>query len=240
MIIYFGEAIGTCIFLFLNLSIISNVVSRSGDTINRLLTISIGTAISYAIPLMFFGEISGGHFNPCITLACIFIDEFDNVFVKGYLISELIGAFVGVLLYNILHFRDIKFCEDVEQKRKLYVVVPRDKNVVLSFIKEFLASFIFMLGIIFISFEFKNVSKEVLILYYLIITFLIGLAFDYTEVCVNPYRDIFNRIIFTPLHLRSIYHYLYIFVIIIAPILGMLSATFVYKYYNIYRQFLID
>lgn len=251
MMIYIGELLGTFLFTFFNLSIITNVVSKSKNDAIRLFIISIGTSISYILPLILFSDITGGHFNPAITIACFFIDDFNNAFINGYIISQSIGAFIATVLCRILYinvekdnsdlssldsidddFNDIN--NTLDEKRKLYVVVPNG-YIFINFVKEFFASFIFMLGIIFITFENDNSNVYINTIYYFLIAFIVGMVFDYTCVSINPFRDIFNRIIFTPLKLRSIMHYVYIVVVILGPILGMISATFFYKFYNIYK-----
>ena len=101
MIIYISEVIGTFMFVYLLLSIIANAICSSENNKISLLTTSIGVGLAYVVPCILFGEVSGAHFNPIITIATSVFDVFEIRFMWGYIIAEAIGAFLASVLYIV-------------------------------------------------------------------------------------------------------------------------------------------
>ncbi|OAQ25008.1 aquaporin, partial [Linnemannia elongata AG-77] len=103
-----GEFIGTAMFLYLAVGG-ADAVSLFTHTLTYvvlsiILHISgvLGVAFAFGMGLMVtawaFGRISGAHFNPAITLACLIAG--DHSFGKAimYLICQLLGASLGVAM----------------------------------------------------------------------------------------------------------------------------------------------
>ena len=234
MIIYISEAIGTFLNVFFTLAIISNVICKNENNVSAgtisLLTTSIGVGLAYLVPCVIFGDISGAHFNPAITIATSILGIFDKRFMWGYILSEAAGAFVAAGIYLICFRNNILKCVNADSKVKLFVVnVDEKQNFIISFIKELFATFFLMFSMLAVTYMLKAVTTEsVYILYFLIIV-AIGLVFDYTEVSTNPFRDIFSRLIFVPFNLRSKISIPYMFVTIIAPVVGAILAVLMYN-----------
>ena len=48
------------------------------------------------------GHISGGHYNPAVTLAVFMRGKIESKFVTGYMISQILGAFTAALIFYIV------------------------------------------------------------------------------------------------------------------------------------------
>ena len=61
-------------------------------------------AIGLALAVMVYmgGHISGGHYNPAVTLAVFFRGKLESKFVTGYMIFQVLGAFTAALIYYVV------------------------------------------------------------------------------------------------------------------------------------------
>ena len=95
-----AEFIGTFALVFIGAgSIINGQAGLLGVALAHGLTIAaFGSA---------FGAISGGHFNPAVTLAMLTIGKIDPVKAGGYIVSQVAGAIVGALVLKIAFPADL-------------------------------------------------------------------------------------------------------------------------------------
>ena len=49
------------------------------------------------------GNISGGHYNPAVTLAVFIRGKIEGKFVAGYMISQVLGAFTAALIFYLIN-----------------------------------------------------------------------------------------------------------------------------------------
>ena len=102
--VYIAELLGTTLLIVLGNGVVANVVlNKSKGKDGGWGVICLGWAIAVAVPVFIFGPISGGHFNPAVTLGNAFIGNFEWALVPGYIVAQLIGAILGAcILY--LHY----------------------------------------------------------------------------------------------------------------------------------------
>jgi aquaporin Z len=90
-----AEAIGTFMLVFSVLGVGS--FGATAPAIGLGVAISIGLtviAMSYAL-----GHISGGHFNPAVTLGLIAAGRFDSNRVIGYIAAQCVGGFAAATVF---------------------------------------------------------------------------------------------------------------------------------------------
>ena len=92
---YVVEAVGTCVFL----SVIMH--SMNDSTIG-----GHGIAIALLAVIYLGGSISGGHFNPAVSVAMFMENKITSSLLVGYVLSQLVGAgaawkFNDVILKNL-------------------------------------------------------------------------------------------------------------------------------------------
>lgn len=105
----------------------------------------VGVAVAWGLVVMVMiyslGHVSGGHFNPAVTIAFAACHKFPWRQVPGYLASQLAGSALAVLTLLIIF-------QDDEDKIKLTVTIYQPPTTPSeAFAWEFMLSFILMLTI---------------------------------------------------------------------------------------------
>lgn len=143
---YLAELIGTFGMVFCGTgAIIINEVSKGAIT-------HLGIAITFGLIVMAmiytFGDISGSHLNPAVTIAFAVIKKIEVVEAIKYIISQIVGA---LLATSVLH---LLFPENLN----LGATLPAGSET-QSFILELILTFILMLVIIHTSQGKKEVQN---------------------------------------------------------------------------------
>jgi MIP family channel proteins len=93
--------LGTFIFFFLGFSGIAASVQFGSETIT-FLGISAGFGFGLTLAIAAFGQISGGHFNPAVTLGLAAARKMSPREVIPYWIAQLVGGFGAVVVMAIV------------------------------------------------------------------------------------------------------------------------------------------
>ena len=135
---YLSECIGTFILLFVGTG--SVIVDQQTHALGL---VGIATVWGLAIIALVyaFGDISGTHINPAVTVAFAVDKRFEWKEVPAYLGSQLLGAFLASGLLHFL-FRDSK---------TLGITQPLPGGEMQSFILEVVMTFILMMVILRVS-----------------------------------------------------------------------------------------
>ena len=99
---YLAEALGT--FALVAVGSFAIVSASAGDALG-IVSIALGFGLALLIGLYAFGEVSGGHFNPAVSLA-MFLDRrlsLDDLI--GYVVAQIVGA-VAAALVVLIAFND--------------------------------------------------------------------------------------------------------------------------------------
>jgi len=116
---YIVEFIGTLIFVLT----IGFVVMEPG--VGAMAPLAIGSALM--IMVYAGGHISGGHYNPAVTLAVWMRGRCDSTDVPGYMIAQAVAAVIAGIIVMFVKGNP--------------VIVPLELNVVYALIVEFIFSF---------------------------------------------------------------------------------------------------
>ena len=81
---------------------------------NNIKPDNAGLLLGMFVTIMFSANISGSHFNPCITLSFMFGNvkqgKFDRILGVLYIAAQVCGAFLGIIFGNIFYnYQTIKF-----------------------------------------------------------------------------------------------------------------------------------
>ena len=101
-----AEALGTFLFLFLGFSGIAVVVDIGAEAVTPL-GVAAGFGFGVALAITAFGHLSGGHFNPAVTLGAMVAGRFPSRDVIPYWIAQLVGGFGAVLVMGIVYSSDV-------------------------------------------------------------------------------------------------------------------------------------
>jgi glycerol uptake facilitator-like aquaporin len=96
---FVAELVGT--FVFLGVIIVS-VAGKSLTVADKAETwVKVGLALSIAILLM--GSISGGHFNPSVSIMFYLHKDLSFEELIIYILAQVIGAFLAFTMYKIMY-----------------------------------------------------------------------------------------------------------------------------------------
>ena len=101
-----AEALGTFLFFFLGFAGIAALNDVGIDAISPL-GIAAGFGFGLALAITAFGHLSGGHFNPAVSLGLAVAGRFPSREVVPYWVAQLVGGFVAVLVMAIVYSSDV-------------------------------------------------------------------------------------------------------------------------------------
>jgi glycerol uptake facilitator-like aquaporin len=91
-----AEALGTFLFFVLGFNAIAVSVDLGSGAISNL-GIAFAFGLGLALAIAALGHVSGGHFNPAVSLGLAVARKFPDKEVVPYWIAQLVGGFVAVL-----------------------------------------------------------------------------------------------------------------------------------------------
>lgn len=105
---YFAEMLGTFILIFIGQASIAAAVIADAESYGFAV---LGWGVGVALAIYVVGGISGAHINPAVSIACAASGRMPKRDLVPYIISQLIGAFLGAaavftLWYGPLNLAD--------------------------------------------------------------------------------------------------------------------------------------
>ncbi|MDO6813440.1 MIP/aquaporin family protein [Tenacibaculum soleae] len=202
---YVSELIGTFALVFCGTGAMTVSEITGGTDLTHT-----GIAITWGLIVMAmiyaFGEISGAHFNPAVTIAFAFAKKFSWKEVPKYIIAQLIGAILASCILWVLF-----------PASEYYGATIPSIEPWRAFILEFLLTFFLMLTIINVSTGSKEVGVMAGIAIGGVVLLEAMFAGPMTKASMNPARSIAPAIVSG--------HYEYLWLYVLAPILGALLAV---------------
>ncbi|MEM7187175.1 MAG: MIP family channel protein [Bacteroidota bacterium] len=201
---YIAEAIGTFALVFCGTgAIVINEFTNGTVT-------HVGVAITFGLIVMgmiyAFGEISGAHINPAVTIAFAYAKKFPWKKVPAYCLSQIAGA---IAASGILWFL-------FPDNELLGATLPQI-DVLRVFVLELILTFFLMLVIINVSTGSKEIGVMAGISIGGIVLLEAMFAGPITGASMNPARSIAPALVSG--HLEHLWLY------IVAPIIGALLAV---------------
>ncbi len=201
---YIAEAIGTFALVFCGTGAIIINEFTNGAVTHPGIAVTFGLIVMGMIYA--FGDISGAHINPAVTIAFAYAKKFSWKEVPAYVISQLVGALVasGILFFLF------------PENELLGATMPQ-LSVLKVFIFEVLLSFFLMIVIINVSTGSKEIGVIAGIAIGGVVLLEAMFAGPITGASMNPARSIAPALISK--HLEHLWVY------ITAPIIGCLLAV---------------
>lgn len=149
---YLAEFVGTAILILLGNGVVANVVlNRSKGQNGGWMVITSGWGLAAAIAVYSVGRISGAHLNPAVTLALASLGDFAWAKVPGFIAVQVAGAAVGATLVWLAYLAHWGETEDKGTKLACFSTAPAVRKPVPAFITEFIATGMFLFGILAIG-----------------------------------------------------------------------------------------
>ena len=201
---YISEFIGTFSMIFCGTGAMT-VNEVTGDDVTH-----VGIAITWGLIVMAmiyaFGETSGAHFNPAVTIAFAYAKKFAWKEVPKYIIAQVLGAFAASLI----------LCYLFPASEYLGATIPT-VDVGRAFVMELLLTFFLMVVIINVSTGSKEIGIIAGIAVGAVVLLEAMFAGPITNASMNPARSIAPAIVAGKMQ--------HLWMYILAPILGAILAV---------------
>ena len=201
---YISEFIGTFSMIFCGTGAMTVNEVTSGDVTH------VGIAITWGLIVMAmiyaFGETSGAHFNPAVTIAFAYAKKFAWKEVPKYIIAQVLGAFAASLI----------LCYLFPTSEYLGATIST-VDVGRAFVMELLLTFFLMVVIINVSTGSKEIGIIAGIAVGAVVLLEAMFAGPITNASMNPARSIAPAIVAGKMQ--------HLWMYILAPILGAVLAV---------------
>jgi glycerol uptake facilitator protein len=217
---YLSEFIGTMILILLGDGVVAAVLLRNSKAEHSgwiVITFGWGMAVAIAV---YVAAISGAHINPAVTVGLASIGAFPWAQVPGYIIAQLLGAFVGAVLVWITYYDHWKETDDPVLKLGVFSTIPQIRNTVPNFITEVIGTAMLLFGVLAIV---TNADGALVPLSVGFLVLAIGLSLGGpTGYAINPARDLGPRIAHAvlPIPGKGDSDFSYGWIPVVAPLVG--------------------
>jgi aquaporin Z len=96
---YTAELLGT--FLFLTIGYLSVAAFGAATDVPGLLVVPFSFGFGLLAAIFAFGHVSGGHFNPAVTVAAVIDQRTTPIDAVGYIAAQVIGALAAALVVAV-------------------------------------------------------------------------------------------------------------------------------------------
>ncbi len=229
---FVAEIVGTALLITLGNGVVANVVlNKTKGNSGGLIAITIGWSMAVFVGVFTTASVSGAHLNPAVTIGLAVIGKFEWALVPGYLLAQLIGSMIGALLVWIIYRQHFNETNDAATQLAVFSTAPSIRSAQQNFITELLATFIFLLVVLFIT-KSTNSLGAIDALPVALVVLGIGLSLGGpTGYAINPVRDLGPRIIHTilPIKHKGSSDWSYAWIPVLAPIAGAIGAALLYQ-----------
>ena len=98
----FAEFLGTGLLVAAVIGSGIMASNLSGDLLVALIANGVSTVLVLGVLILTLGPVSGGHFNPVVSIALAIDQRFKAVRVVPYLVAQFAGAIAGAVLANVM------------------------------------------------------------------------------------------------------------------------------------------
>jgi glycerol uptake facilitator protein len=227
---YLAEFLGTCLLIIIGDGVVAGVVLKGTKSENAgWLTIVVGWGIAVTLAIYVAGQSSGAHINPAVSLALAFVGTFDWALVPGYCLAQVAGAMTGAAIVYIHYQPHWSKTESSSIKLAVFCTGPAIRSTIHNLVGEIIATFILIMGLLFIGANKFTDGLNPLAVGLLIIAIGVGLG-GTTGFAINPARDLGPRIahFILPVPGKGSSDWSYSWVPVVGPIAGGLLGAWVY------------
>lgn len=205
---YFSEFLSTFMLVFVGTGCL--IVNEQFNGVLGLPGIATCWGLVIIATVYSFGDISGNHINPAVTLAFAIDKRFDWKNVPGFIISQLSGALFASWLLHILF----------PYNQKLGITLPSGQPF-QAFIVEAIMTFVLLMVVLRVSTGSKEKGFTAGIVIGCTVWFLVLFGGPVSGTSLNPTRSLAPAIISG--NFQNLWIYL------TAPFLGAISAVYAHK-----------
>ncbi len=221
---YIAECIGTAVLVLMGCGTAMLVGCDAASGSGYLLT-ALAFGLSIVAEAYCIGNISGCHVNPAVTLAVFISGGMEKKDICGYIIAQIIGAFVGsAILAAIFGLGGVT---DMTGGYGANGLAGVGGSAIAGLIVEIVLTFIFVLTILGVTSKKAGHGSFGGLVIGLTLTFVHILGIGLTGTSVNPARSIAPAV-FAAVKGNSV-PIAALWVFIVGPIIGASLAAYTYK-----------
>lgn len=225
-----AEMIGTMIIIIFGAGVVAGVNLRQSKAEGGgWVAVSLGWGFAVALGVYVSGTVSEAHLNPAVTLGFATIGEFPWAQVPGYIIGQLIGAFLGAVIVFLHYYPHWKQTPDPGTKLGVFATGPAIRHLPSNFVSEFIGTAVLIFGLLAIGANTFSDGLNPLIVGVLIAAIGLSLGGP-TGYAINPARDLGPRIAHAilPIDKKGPSDWAYAWVPILGPIAGGIAGAILF------------
>ena len=246
MEVYLAEVVGTMILIVFGDGVVANVsLKRSKAEGSDWIVVATGWGLAVALAVYTVGRVSGAHINPAVTLGLASIGAFEWAKVPGYIIAQLIGAFLGAVVVWLTFLPHWRETQDTQVKLGVFSTIPAVRNRPANLLTEIIGTFFLVFVILGLSDNVQLLTGpqdiDLSVVYSgafqpLLVGFLVwalGLSLGGpTGYAINPARDLGPRLAhwILPIHGKGSSDWSYSWVPILGPVIGGILGAVTYRF----------
>ena len=228
---HLAEMIGTALVIVFGNGVVANtLLTRSKGQNGGWIVITLGWGMAVFIGVYASADASGAHLNPAVTLALATLGKFGWSQVPGYVLAQFAGAALGQIFVWVTYRQHFDATQDKGLQRACFCTEPAIRHLPSNFITEMVATFVFVLCILFIKGPDAGLgSLKALPVALLVLAMGLGLGGP-TGYAINPIRDLAPRLMHTllPIKGKGDSDWAYAWVPVLGPALGGILAALVF------------
>jgi glycerol uptake facilitator protein len=243
---YLAEVVGTMLLIILGDGVVANVsLAKSKAQNGGWIVVVFGWGMAVAMAVYAVGRISGAHINPAVTIGLAGIGAFPWVDVPGYVIAQIIGAFLGGVVVWLAFKEHWAPTPDPEAKRAIFCTIPAIRRPSSNFLTEVIGTTVLLFGVLALGDQVQVLQQpgdlDLTVVYSgaiqpLLVGLLvlaIGLSLGGpTGYAINPARDLGPRLAHAllPIPGKGGSDWGYAWVPIVGPVVGGILGAFLYRW----------
>ena len=220
------------ILIILGDGVVAGVLLKNSKAENSgWIVITFGWGLGVAVAVYCVGQFSGAHINPAVTLGFAATGQFDWALVPGYIIAQLLGAFVGGVIVWLAYLPHWGPTEDAGLKLGVFCTAPAYRQTGPNIITEIIGTFVLVFGILGIIANAGAVGGPAATVIgsglnpLLVGLLVVGIGLSLggpTGYAINPARDLGPRIAHAvlPIDGKGSNDWEYSWIPVVAPIIG--------------------
>jgi glycerol uptake facilitator protein len=190
-----AELVGTALLLLLGDGVVANVaLARTHGHGGGWIVITFGWAMAVFVAVFAVAAVSGAHLNPAVTLTLALTGKFAWASVPGYVLAQMLGAFVGATLVWLVYRPHFAATVDTATLRGVFCCAPAVRDPVSNLLAELVATCVLTFGVLRIQAPASSLGA-VDALPVALLVLGIGLSLGgATGYAINPARDLAPRL----------------------------------------------
>lgn len=235
---YLAEFIGTMILVLLGDGVVAGVLLRNSKAENSgWIVITLGWGMAVAMAVYAVGWISGAFINPAVTIGFATIGLLPWAQVPGFIIAQILGAFVGAVLVWLAYLPHWEETADPGLKLGVFSTAPAIRNTVANLVTEIIGTAMLVFGVVAIVTTFTAGGGEIawggifpLLIGLLVLAIGLSLGGP-TGYAINPARDLGPRIAHAvlPIAGKGGSDWGYSWIPVVGPIIGGILGAVLYS-----------